>query len=97
MAILHKVCYFLVSLCINYRTKEQQYQRKINQTLESDLSAIMPTFNESRVDPQPHGRYKRFASTLMRILLDGVNAFINHKKAFIPSKGNEEMVNQTKD
>ena len=34
MTILHNVCYSLVPLCINYRTKEQQYQRKINQILE---------------------------------------------------------------
>ena len=40
----------------------------------------MPTFNSSRVDPQPHGRYKRFVSTLAKKMFDGVNAFINHKK-----------------
>ena len=56
MTVLHDVCYSLVPLCINYRTKEQQYQSEINQILESDLPAIMPTFNRSRVDPQPHGR-----------------------------------------
>ena len=67
-------------LCISYRTKEQQNRREINQILESILPAIMPTFNKSRVDPQLHGRYKRFVSTLNRILFDGVNAFINHKK-----------------
>ena len=37
-----------------------------------------------------------FVITLTRILFDGVNAFINQKKAFSPSKGNEEIVNQTK-
>ena len=51
MTILHNVYYSLVPLCINYKTKEQQYQREINQILESDLPAIMPTFNKSRVDP----------------------------------------------
>ena len=71
---------FFVPLCINYRNKELQYQSEINQILESDLPAIMPTFNRSRVDTQPHGRYKRFVSTLTRILFDGVNAFMNHKK-----------------
>ena len=39
----------------------------------------MPTFNRSRVDPQPHGRYKRSVGTLAKILFGGVNAFINHK------------------
>ena len=52
----------------------------------------MPKFNKSRVYPQPHGRYKIFVSILTRILFDGVNAFVNHKKAFSPSKGNEETV-----
>ena len=80
MTILHNICYSLVPLCINYRTKKQQYQREINEILESDVPAIMPTFSKSRVDPQLHGRYKRFVSTLTRILFDGVNAFINHKK-----------------
>ena len=75
-----------MSLCINYRTKEQQYQREINEILESDLPAIMPTFNESRVDPQPLGRYRRFVSTLTRISFDGVNAFINHKKNTDPKR-----------
>ena len=56
MTILHNVCYSLVPLCINYRTKELQYQNEICQILESDLPAIMPTFNRSRVDPQSHGR-----------------------------------------
>ena len=80
MMILHSVCYSLVPLCINYRTKEQKHQREINQILESDLPAIMPKFNKGRVDPQPHGRYKRFVSTLTRILFDRENAFVNHKK-----------------
>ena len=70
MTILHNVCYSLMPLCINYRTKEQQYQREINQILESDLPAIMPTLNKGRVDSQSHGRYKRFVSTLTRILFD---------------------------
>ena len=37
MTVLHGVCYSLVPLCIYYRTKEQQYQREINQILELDL------------------------------------------------------------
>ena len=47
MTILHSKCYSLVPLCINYRTKEQRYQREINQILKSDLPAIMPTFNKA--------------------------------------------------
>ena len=93
MIVLHGVCYSMVSLCIHYRTKEQQHQKELIQILELDLSAIMPTFNKSRVDPLLHGRYNRFVSTLARILFDGVNAFINHKKAFNPSKLNEDIVN----
>ena len=89
MTVLHGVCYSLVSLCINYRTKEQQYQRETSQILELDLPAIMPKVNKSRVVPQPHGRYKRFVSMLARILFDGVNAFVNQKKH---SKGEEEIV-----
>ena len=96
MTILHNVCYSLVPLCINYRTKEQQYQREINQILESDLPAIMPTFNKSRVDPQPHGRNKRFVSTLTRILFDGVNAFINHKKHSALQKGMMKLLTNKK-
>ena len=80
MTILCNVCYSLVLLCINYRTKGLQYQSEINQILESDLPAIMPTFNKSRVDPQPHGRYKRSVSTFTRILFDRINTFINHRK-----------------
>ena len=52
MTVVHNVCYSLVPLCINYRTKELQYQNEISQILESDLPAIMPTFNTRRVDPQ---------------------------------------------
>ena len=92
MTILHSVCYCLVPLCINYRTKEQQYQNDINQILESDLPAIMPTFNKSRVDSQPHGRYKRFVSTLARILLDGVTVFVNHKKHSAFQKGMKKLL-----
>ena len=80
MTVLYNVCYSLVPLCINYRIKELQYHNEIRQILESDLPTIIPTFNGSRVDPQPLGRYKRFVGTLARILFDGVNAFINHKK-----------------
>ena len=96
MTILHNVCYSLVPLCINCRTKEQQYWREINQILESDLPAIMPTFNRSRVDPQPHGRYRRFVSTLTRILFDGVNAFINHKEHSALQKGMKKLLNKQK-
>ena len=62
MTILHNVCYSLVPLCIHYRTKEQKYEREINQILESDLPVIMPTFNKSRVDPQPYEDTKGFVS-----------------------------------
>ena len=95
MTILHNVCYSLVSLCINYRTKELQYQNEISQILESDLPAIMPTFNRSRVDPQPHGRYKRFVSTLTRILFE-VNAFINHKKHSAFQQGMKKLLTKQK-
>ena len=47
----------------------------------------MSKFNKSRVDPQPHRRYKRFVSTLGGILFDGVNAFVNHKKHSAFKKG----------
>ena len=96
MTVLHNVCYSLVPLCINYRTKELQYQSEINQILESDLPAIMPAFNRSTVDPQPHGRYKRFVSTLARILFDGVNAFINHKKHSALQKGMKKLLTKQK-
>ena len=96
MTVLHNVCYSLVPLCINYRTKELQYQNEISQILESDLPSIMPTFNRSRVDPQPHGRYKRFVSTLARILFDGVNAFINHKKHSALQKGMKKLLTKQK-
>ena len=39
MIVLYEVCYSLVPLCINYKTKEQKYQKEINQIL--DLPAIM--------------------------------------------------------
>ena len=96
MTILHNVCYSLVPHSINYRTKEQQYQRKINQILESDLPAIMPTFNRSRADPQPHGRYKRFVSIPTRILFDEVNSFINHKKHSALQKGINKLLTKQK-
>ena len=92
MTILHNVCYSLVPLHINYRIKELQDQSEISQILESNLPAIMPTFNRCRVDPQPHGRYKRFVSTLTRILSDGVNAFINHKKHSALQKGMKKLL-----
>ena len=87
MTVLHNVCYSLVPLCINYRTKELQYQNEISQILESDLPPIMPTFNRSRVDPQPHGRYKIFG---------GVNAFINHKKHSAFQKGMKQLLTKQK-
>ena len=96
MTILHNVWYSLVPLCITYRTKELQYQSVISQILELDLLAIMPTFITSRVDPQPHGRYKRFVSTLARILFDGVNAFINHKKHSSLQKGMKKLLTKQK-
>ena len=96
MTILHNVCYSLVTLCIKYRTKELQYQSQISQILESDLPAIMPTFNRSRVDPQPHRRYKRLVSTLTRILFDGVNVFINNKKHLALQKGMKKLLTKQK-
>ena len=56
----------------------------------------MPTFNRIRVDPQPHGRYKRFVSTLTKILFDGVNAFINHKKNSALQKGMKKLLTKQK-
>ena len=96
MTVLHNVCYSLVPLCVNYRTKELQYHNEISQILESDLPAIMPTFNGSRVDPQPHGRYKRFVVTLPRILFGGVNAFINHRKHSALQKGMKQLLTKQK-
>ena len=92
MTVLHNVCSSLVPLCINYRTKELQYHKEISQILESDLPAIMPTFNGSIVDPQPHGRYKRFVDTLAIIVFGGVNAFINHKKHSAFQKGMKQLL-----
>ena len=57
----------------------------------------MPKFNKNRVDPQPHGRYKRFVSTLTRILFDGVNAFVNHKKQSALQKGMKRWLTKQKD
>ena len=51
MTVLHNVCYPLVPLCTNYRTKQLQYHKEISQILEPDLPVIMPTFNGSRVEP----------------------------------------------
>ena len=76
MTVLHGVCYSLMPLCINYRTKGQQYQIEISQILELDLPAIMPKFKKSRVDSQLHERYKRLVNTLAIILFNGVNAFV---------------------
>ena len=88
MTVLHAVCYSLVPHCINYRTKEQYYEREINQILKLYLVAIMIKFNKSRVDPQPHG----FVSTLARLLFDGVNAFVNHKKHSALQKGMKKLL-----
>ena len=60
------------------------------------MSAIMPAFNESTVDPQPHGRYKRFVSILTRILFDGVNALINHIKHLALQKGMMTLLTKQK-
>ena len=68
MTVLHGVWYPLVPLHINYKAKEQQYQREISHMLELDLPAIMPKLNKSKVNPQPHGRYKTFMSTHAGIL-----------------------------
>ena len=96
MTVLHNVCYSLVPLCINYRKKELQYHDEISQILESDLPAIMLTFNGSRVEPQPHGRYKRFVGTLARIVFGRVNAFINHKKHSALQKGMKQLLTRQK-
>ena len=96
MTVLHNVCYSLVPLCINYRTKELQYHDEISQILESDLPAIMPTFNGSRVETQPHGRYKKFVGTLARIAFGGVNAFINHTKYSALQKGMKQLLTRQK-
>ena len=92
MTTLHNVCYSWMPLCINYRTKEQQYQIEINQILASDFPAIKPTLSKTMVDPQPLGSYKRFVSTLTRILFDGVNAFVNHKKNSALQKGMKKLL-----
>ena len=74
------MCAILWCHYVSIKTKELQYHKEINQLLESDMPAIMSTFNASRVDPQPHGRYKWFVGTVARILFGGWNAFINQKK-----------------
>ena len=40
MTILHNVCYSLMPLCINYRTKELQYQREIKREINQILEQI---------------------------------------------------------
>ena len=55
MTVQYGVCYSLVALYINYKAKEQQYQKEIGEILELDLPAVMPTFSKSRVHQQPHG------------------------------------------
>ena len=74
MTALHGVCYSLVPVCINYKTKEPKSQKKISKIFELDLPAIMLKFNKIRVDSQSDRRYKRFVSTLAIILFDEVNA-----------------------
>ena len=96
MTVLYNVCYSLVPLCINYRTNELQYHGEISQILESDLPAIMPTFNGSRVEPQSHGRNKRIVGTLARIVFGGRNAFINHKKHSALQKEMKQMLTRQK-
>ena len=86
----------MVPLCINYKGKEQQYQKEISQIIELDLPAIMPKFNKSRVDPQQHGRYKRFVSTLTGILFDGLNSFVNHKKQSALHEGMKKLLARQK-
>ena len=40
--MLHVAYYSLVPLCINYKAKEQQYQKEISQIFELDLPSIRP-------------------------------------------------------
>ena len=80
----------LFGTTLNKLAKEQQHQSTISQIFDLDLPAIMPKCIKRGVDPQPHGRDKRFVSTLARILFDGVNASVNHKKTISPSKRYEE-------
>ena len=54
---------------ITYKAKEQQHQKEISQLLELDLPAIMSKFNNSRVDPQPHGRHKDLSVNLLEFCL----------------------------
>ena len=56
----------------------------------------MPIFNGSRVEPQPHGRYKRFVGTLARIVFGRVNTFINHKKHSAFQKGMKQLLTRQK-
>ena len=51
---------------------------------------------EVDVDPQQHGRYKRFVDTLAIILFGGVNAFINHKKHSALQKGMKQLLTKQK-
>ena len=73
-----------------------QYQKEISQIIEFDLPAIMPKSNKSKVDPQLHGSYNRFISTLAGILFDGVNAFVNHKKQPALQKGVKNLMPRQK-
>ena len=87
MTVLHGLCYYLVPLCINYKAKEQHYQKTISQILELDIPVIMVKVNKSRLVPQPHRRYKRFVSTLAKILFHGSKALLNHRKQSAFQKG----------
>ena len=79
--MLHEVWYSLVPLCINYKAKEKEYQKEFSQIPEHDLPAIILTFNKTKINPQPHGIYERFISTLAGNLFNGVIAFVNHKSS----------------
>ena len=92
LTVLHGVCYSLVPLCINYKAMEHQYQKEVDQIPEHYLPAIIPKFNKSGVNSQPHGRYKRFVSILAGILFDGVNSFVNHKKQSTFQKGMKKLL-----
>ena len=56
----------------------------------------MPKFIESRADPQPCERHKRFVSTLARILFDAVNVFVNLKKHSALQKGMKKLLAKQK-
>ena len=47
----------------------------------------MPNVNNSGIDPQSHGMYKWFVSTIAGIWFDGMSTFMNHKKQSALQKG----------